>query len=46
MVEVLIRFAHISDTHFAPEGHTHDVEHYSDEVKAILEEAGGLAAGT
>ncbi len=39
MTEVLIRFAHISDTHFAPEGHTHALDHYSPEVLAILEEA-------
>jgi len=37
--DVLLRFVHISDTHFAPEGHTHDYAHYSPEVIAILEEA-------
>jgi len=38
MIDVLIRFAHISDTHFAPEGHTHAIDDYSDEVKQILAE--------
>lgn len=39
MTDVLLRFVHISDTHFAPEGHSHDYAHYSPEVIAIIQEA-------
>lgn len=39
MNDVLLRFIHISDTHFAPEGHTHDYANYAPEVIAIIEEA-------
>lgn len=39
MSDVLLRFAHISDTHFAPEGHTHAFDEYPSEVMQILEEA-------
>lgn len=42
MTDVLLRFAHISDTHFAPEGHHHNFEAYSPEVMAVIREAGDL----
>ena len=39
MSDVLLRFAHISDTHFAPEGHSHTFEEYPPEVMEVLKEA-------
>lgn len=39
MPETLIRFAHISDTHVAPEGHSHAFDQYPAEMMEILKEA-------